>query len=372
MSNPFYTASGNPGTGSEGLSATMRAEFFSIQTAFDLVPRISTTGLFTTVFNQLGNYTFTLPSISGVLATTANITTETVRATAAEAANAAAITAEATARATAVSAETTRALAAEALLAPKASPALTGVPTAPTAAPGTNTTQVSTTAFDTAAIAVETSRATTAEALLAPKASPALTGVPTAPTAAPGTNTTQVGTTAFSTAAVLVETTRALAAEATKQASLGYTPVQQGTGIGQGSNTIKIGYDGSNVKIKATVDVTDFGNIALEPWVTAAVAAQFAVVHNVSGSRALSTTYTNTTGKIMFVTVQIIEPGSYIPNTVDLFIYINGVQSYYISTDSNHATATYGASGSVMVPPLSTYSAVSNAAAPTVTWMETY
>ena len=67
--------------------------------------------------------------------------------------------------------------------APIASPALTGTPTAPTAAPGTNTTQIATTAF------VATS--------FAPLASPALTGTPTAPTAAAHTNTTQVATTAF-------------------------------------------------------------------------------------------------------------------------------------------------------------------------------
>lgn len=56
-------------------------------------------------------------------------------------------------------------------------------------------------AATTAALTTETSRATTAEGLLAPKASPALTGTPTAPTAAAGTNTTQVATTAFSAAA---------------------------------------------------------------------------------------------------------------------------------------------------------------------------
>ena len=43
------------------------------------------------------------------------------------------------------------------------------------------------------------------------------------------------------------------------QASLGFTPVQQGTGIGQSSNTIKIGWSASN--LKATVDSTDLGNI---------------------------------------------------------------------------------------------------------------
>ncbi len=49
----------------------------------------------------------------------------------------------------------------------------------------------------TTAIGVETTRAEAAEALKAPLASPALTGVPTAPTAAPGTNTTQLASTAF-------------------------------------------------------------------------------------------------------------------------------------------------------------------------------
>jgi len=97
--------------------------------------------------------------------------------------------------------------------APLGSPALTGVPTAPTAAPGTNTTQVATTAFVAAAVpaapvtsvAGRTGAVTLAVADVtgaAPLGSPALTGVPTAPTAAPGTNTTQVATTAFVAAAV--------------------------------------------------------------------------------------------------------------------------------------------------------------------------
>jgi hypothetical protein len=52
--------------------------------------------------------------------------------------------------------EETARIAADALKAPLASPALTGTPTAPTAAPGTNTTQIATTAFTNAAVAVET------------------------------------------------------------------------------------------------------------------------------------------------------------------------------------------------------------------------
>jgi hypothetical protein len=52
-----------------------------------------------------------------------------------------------------------------------------------------------------------------------------------------------------------------------KQNSLGFTPVQQGGGVGQGTNTVKIGWanDGSS-KVKVTIDVTDQGNIAMEAW----------------------------------------------------------------------------------------------------------
>jgi hypothetical protein len=65
-----------------------------------------------------------------------------------------------------------------------ASPALTGTPTAPTAAVATNTTQIATTAFVKAQA-------------YATLASPTLTGTPVAPTATTATNTTQIATTAF-------------------------------------------------------------------------------------------------------------------------------------------------------------------------------
>lgn len=103
---------------------------------------------------------------------------------------------------------------------------LGGVPTAPTAAAGTNTTQVATTAYVRAAInalldgapaALDTlnelaaalgdnaSYATTitnALALKAPLASPVFTGNPTAPTPAQGDNDTSLATTAFVQGAV--------------------------------------------------------------------------------------------------------------------------------------------------------------------------
>ncbi len=110
--------------------------------------------------------------------------------------------------------------------APIESPSLTGMPTAPTAAQGTNSTQIANTAFVKAAITAlingapgtldtlkeiaaainnDPNFSTTinnALALKAPLASPALTGVPTAPTAAQGTNNTQIATTAYVRAAI--------------------------------------------------------------------------------------------------------------------------------------------------------------------------
>ena len=92
----------------------------------------------------------------------------------------------------------------------KVSPAFTGIPTAPTAAAGTATTQLATTAFVTnSPVFAGTPTAPTPPAgnsstRLATTAfvtqSPQLAGVPTAPTAAPGTNTAQIATTAFVTA----------------------------------------------------------------------------------------------------------------------------------------------------------------------------
>jgi hypothetical protein len=56
--------------------------------------------------------------------------------------------------------------------------------------------------FVTTSVATETARAEAAEALLAPLASPVFTGTPTAPTAAPGDTSTQLATDAFVAAAV--------------------------------------------------------------------------------------------------------------------------------------------------------------------------
>jgi hypothetical protein len=91
------------------------------------------------------------------------------------------------------------------LKAPLASPTFTGVPSVPTAAPLTNTTQAASTAYVEAARAVLSA----VDALKAPLASPALTGVPTAPTAALGTNTNQLATMAAIISSIVGTTSQA-------------------------------------------------------------------------------------------------------------------------------------------------------------------
>ncbi len=168
MTNIFYTPTGNPATGSEGLSALIRAEFALIAAAFNSVPQFNTIGAYTSIFQQVGSYTYILPPQSGTLAEISDVTT-------------------------AVATETTARIAADAV--------------------------------NAAAIAAETARA--------------------------------LGVEATNANAIAVETARATAAEGTKQPTLGFTPVQQGTGIGQLSNVVKIGWSGAGLRI--TVDGSDQG-----------------------------------------------------------------------------------------------------------------
>jgi hypothetical protein len=114
------------------------------------------------------------------------------------------------------------------LKAPLASPVLTGIPQAPTAAGGTNTAQIATTAFvqailtspallgaptaPTAGGGTNTAQIATTAFVQAILTSPALLGAPTAPTAGGGTNTAQIATTAFVQAALAALTPTTAAA----------------------------------------------------------------------------------------------------------------------------------------------------------------
>lgn len=271
MTNPFYDPSGNPGTGSEGLSALIRQEFIAIGEGFDALPAFLTTGAYTTTFNQKGVFTFDLPGFPGTLATLADVDAEATRALAAEGANTTAIDTEVTARTAAVASEVTRATAAE----------------------GANAT----------AIATETNRATAAE----------------------GTNATAIATeTTNRTTAITAEATArtaAISAEATaRTAAIAVETAARTTAI----------------STEATTRATAIAAETTRAEAAEAALTLFENTHDETGTRSPGTTYTNSTGKPMVVsiTITIFNTGPdmnfYVNNTVTVKLSrLNGVGTAY-------------------------------------------
>lgn len=68
----------------------------------------------------------------------------------------------------------------------------------------------------------------------------------------------------------------------TKQANLGFVPVQQGTGIGQTGSVVKIGWSGTRTKI--TIEETDMGNIVMDGDIGVANSSLVKTALNASGT----------------------------------------------------------------------------------------
>lgn len=172
-----------------------------------------------------------------------------------------------------VASERSRAQAVEATLAPLASPAFTGSPTAPTPAVSDASTRIATTSFVAASFLAKMDAAST----YAPLASPALTGTPTAPTPAASDSSTRLATTAFSTSAVTTEASRAQAAEAllapkanptlsgTVTVQPGGSVLIQGTAGANQDKTILVGSNGTlsfkNGSGQIFMQIDDAGNV---------------------------------------------------------------------------------------------------------------
>jgi len=114
------------------------------------------------------------------------------------------------------------------------SPEFTGIPLSPTAASGTNTNQIATTAFVADAVSgkADITNVDVSLNLKADLASPTFTGTPTVPTATSGTNTTQIATTAFVTNAV-----NGVAIDLTQDISVNSLTLGKGGG-NVGTNTV--------------------------------------------------------------------------------------------------------------------------------------
>jgi hypothetical protein len=140
MSNDYYTATGAPATGSPGTSSVMRAEFSAVVAGFDKLPPLTGNANKLIVVNGsatgLAASSKTVPTGDFVgTSDTQTLTNKTISLTSNT------LTATSAEIAAAVSDET-----GTGALVFAGSPALTGTPTAPTAAAATNTTQIATTA----------------------------------------------------------------------------------------------------------------------------------------------------------------------------------------------------------------------------------
>lgn len=189
------------------------------------------------------------------------------------------------------------------------SPTFTGTPAAPTAAAATNTTQIATTAFVTAAIAVEDA----VVALKAPLASPTFTGVPAVPTAAVNTNTTQAASTAF----VLAQAASA-------------TPLADGTAA-----------VGTTTKYAREDHVHPSAGIGVgQTWT------------DMTSSRAFSTTYYNTTGKPISLAISGYD---YATGENTFTISVNGGTAFVYSASQKTGGGGYRGAGTIIVPAGASY-----------------
>jgi hypothetical protein len=199
-------------------------------------------------------------------------------------------------------------------LAPLASPALTGTPTAPTAASNDNSQQIATTAF-----------VRYVQSLLAPLNSPALTGTPTAPTPAANDNSAKIATTAFVQALV------GLMAPLNSPALVG-TPTAPTAANGANNATI------ANT-LYVYNQLAQMGNRYRSG--------------NIAASRAFNAVYYNTSGYPMLVQASFAYTGA---GQGSYYGYVGGAYMAYATTvNASYAWADIWAMMVLLVPPGCSY-----------------
>ena len=202
--------------------------------------------------------------------------------------------------------------------APLASPNFTGIPLAPTAAQGTNTTQVATTAFVNAEIAADI-------ATKADLAGPTFTGVPAAPTAAVGTNTTQLATTAYVQAEVGQSIQAHDADTAKTDVAQTYTAAQRAevTALNFAATMTPNFADSNNF----SVTLTGTGRIANPTNQVAGQSGSIFITQDGTGSRVLSWGDSGGTSAWYWAggTAPTLSTGANVKDRVDYIVAANGV-----------------------------------------------
>lgn len=182
--------------------------------------------------------------------------------------------------------------------APLASPNFTGIPLAPTAGAGTNTTQVATTAF--------------VQGILN---GPTFTGVPAAPTASAGTNTTQLATTAYVQAEGFAKTSVAQTYTAAQRAEV--------TALTFAATMTPNFADSNNF----SVTLTGTGRIANPTNQVAGQSGSIFITQDGTGSRTLSWGDSGGTSAWYWAggTAPTLSTGANVKDRVDYIVAANGV-----------------------------------------------
>ena len=188
--------------------------------------------------------------------------------------------------------------------APLASPNFTGIPLAPTASAGTNTTQVATTAFVTGGLNLK-----------ADLAGPTFTGVPAAPTASAGTNTTQLATTAFVQAEGFAKTSVAQTYTAAQRAEI--------TAITFAATMTPNFADSNNF----SVTLTGTGRIANPTNQVAGQSGSIFITQDGTGNRTLSWGDSGGTSAWYWAggTAPTLSTGANVKDRIDYIVAANGV-----------------------------------------------
>lgn len=137
-----------------------------------------------------------------------------------------------------------------------------------------------------------------------------------------------------------------------------FSPVQQGGGTGQETNKIYIGWSGSS--LKAQVDNVDLGTVQTEYANKMLGVGQS--WQNLTTSRSLNTTYTNTTGKPILISIIFSD------------IVANGYPGVFVDeiliSQSSLSVVSNQTVMSVLVPSNSTYRARISGNGNLASWLE--
>jgi len=184
-------------------------------------------------------------------------------------------------------------------------------------------------------------------------ASPTLTGTPLAPTASPGTNTTQIATTAFVTAAT--GTLGTMSTQNANNVAITGGTISGLSSLGVSGTATATTFSGAGTSLTGTAASLNIGGNATTATTATNVTNGFGVSQNytdVTSSRAFSTTYTNSTSKTIFVWYGSTSSGGFLT----AYGYVNSNLAATCQSDSFFRPSICFA-----VPAGATYSITSNA-----------